>query len=113
MHRKVVKVRALTLKMKTLETRVQELAAEIRSTKSLVEALEIENDKLRQHLALVYDVPTEGEHRPGQGPGEQVTGRQNLVNLYGEGFHICNIHFGQARTGECLFCAAFLRRERG
>lgn len=79
--------------------------------KNLIEELEAENEKLRQHLALVYDVKPE-ENRTGDGAGEEVTGRQNLVNLYAEGFHICNIHFGQARAGECLFCVAFLRRER-
>ena len=79
--------------------------------KNMVGALEAENEKLRQHLALVYDVQQEGE-APVGGTDEQVTGRQNLENLYAEGFHICNIHFGQTRTSECLFCAAFFRRER-
>lgn len=97
--------------MKALETKAQDLLAEIKSTKSLVAELEAENEKLRQHLALVYDVKP-GENIPDYGTGEPVTGRQNLANLYTEGFHVCNIHFGQARLGECLFCAAFLRREK-
>jgi len=98
--------------MKALETRAQDLLAEIKSMKSMVGALEAENEKLRQHLALVYDVQQEGEAWVVGDTDEQVTGRQNLENLYAEGFHICNIHFGQTRTSECLFCAAFFRRER-
>jgi len=73
--------------------------------------LETENEKLRQHLALVYDVRQEGETGAADA-APPLTGRRNLENLYLLGFHICNIHFGQTRTSECLFCAAFLRRER-
>jgi len=54
--------------------------------------------------------------RDGAGSGqsaERVTGQQNLANLYNQGFHVCNIYFGQMRDSECLFCAAFLHREQG
>lgn len=105
-------VNPLTLKMKALEARVQELLSEIKNMKNVVEVLETENAKLRQQLILMYDLQDNDDAGSGGSP-KRVTGRQNLVNLYGQGFHVCNIYFGQLREGECLFCAAFLRREQG
>ena len=34
----------------------------------------------------------------------------SIGSLYSEGYHVCPEEFGHKRTGECLFCAAFMRR---
>jgi len=99
--------------MKVLESRAQDLLAEIKSLKNLVDVLETENVKLRHQLALVYDAQDSTEAGRDGFPTDRVAGRPNLANLYKEGFHVCNIAFGQTREGECLFCASFLRRKQG
>lgn len=33
-----------------------------------------------------------------------------LGQLYEDGFHVCNIHYGSLRKGECLFCMQNLQR---
>jgi len=60
----------------------------------------------------MYDMQKKDELGSGGAPN-RVTGRQNLANLYNQGFHVCNIYFGQMRDSECLFCSAFLHREQG
>lgn len=40
--------------------------------------------------------------------------RQNLMNIYEDGFHICNISYGQRRGNDeqCMFCLDILYGER-
>lgn len=74
--------------------------------KSQIEILEEENAKLRQQLAVMSGVGKNGEENP------PPAGLKNLVDLYREGFHICNLYFGRLRSGDCLFCAAFLHKNQ-
>lgn len=107
-------MKPLVLKMKAMEARVQELLNEVKSVRNLVEALETENAKIKTQLMLMCHGQQESDAAAAGAPGpDQVTGWENLVHLHRSGFHVCNIQFGQIRTGECLFCLAFMQREPG
>jgi regulator of replication initiation timing len=91
-----------------IETKLHALIAELQEVKNKARRLEKENAGLRKELAGfraaadLDDIPL---------PPELREKRLNLLMLYDQGYHVCNVEFGEERSDDCLFCMAFLRRE--
>lgn len=64
--------------------------------------LRLENSKLRERLAKEEE----------QGIKSSNFGKQNLENIYVDGFHVCTDYYGQRRDsdGPCIFCETLLNR---
>ncbi|OJG19028.1 initiation-control protein yabA [Enterococcus canis] len=69
--------------------------------------LEIENQRLREHLQEI-NKPTDGKAKG------LSKSRMNLEKLYEEGFHVCNVLYGSRRENdeECAFCLDVIYGER-
>lgn len=95
------------------EDKLKLLMEELQFLKMRAYALEDENEKLRNEIMDVYEYYLKESGDTKQRPAKkQGQGFENLVRLYNEGFHICNMHFGQFRSdGDCLFCMGFLKKK--
>ncbi|MGC6769501.1 DNA replication initiation control protein YabA [Enterococcus sp. LJL128] len=73
--------------------------------------LEIENQRLREHLQELNQI-AQAEADPSK--QELSKSRMNLEKLYEEGFHVCNILYGSRRENdeECAFCLDVIYGER-
>lgn len=65
--------------------------------------LRLENSKLRERL-------TQEEKQDTKTTNE---GKENLENIYEDGFHICTFSYGQRRDNDepCMFCLELLNRD--
>ncbi len=68
--------------------------------------------ELNDHLNQYQEENLENESK--DGPQVMSKARQNLMNIYEDGFHICNISYGQRRGNDeqCMFCLDILYGER-
>lgn len=72
------------------------------------QTLRMENDHLRERLAKEAQTLDEEE------TSGLTKSRLNLENIYEDGFHVCNIFYGQRRVEDepCAFCLEVIYGER-
>lgn len=105
-------MKPLTNLLIEFENKFNEIFQELRDLKMRAYALEDENEKLRKELTDVYrHCLAEGAGKTGQPQQSRRQGFANLSRLYNDGFHVCHMHFGQSRSGDCLFCLGFLGKK--
>lgn len=87
----------LSIALGELEGRLNEALKEVRRLRTQARTLEEENQRLRTFMFA---------------PLEEEGGRQQLLRLYQEGFHVCPPHFARVRDSQgCLFCESFLEKK--
>jgi regulator of replication initiation timing len=96
----------LFVQVANMEERIGELYVELGALKKKIVDMIEENQRLLRENEQLHQWMTEQNGRL-----VLPSGSDNLMKIYQEGFHICNLKYGSLRTeGECLFCHAFLHR---
>jgi regulator of replication initiation timing len=103
-------VQGLFKHIKEMEIKLHSLLAEMQELKREIREADEENSRLRNELAAFYRAELVNG-TVNKAEGRSGAAFSNLLELYDQAFHICNLYFGRRRNGECLFCMAFLRKE--
>lgn len=98
-----------------LQRLLENLAQMKSSLQEVVEknaVLELENQRLREHIRELTEVPEEPTEK---GKQELSKSRLNLEKIYEDGFHVCNHLYGSRRMDDesCVFCLEVIYRESG
>lgn len=94
----------------TLET-LKQVKNELSQLTEENNALRIENQHLRDRLAEIIKQQTDEQQTTETG---LTKSRLNLENIYEDGFHVCNLFYGQRRVDDdpCAFCLEVIYGER-
>ena len=104
-------VDSLELELKGTLSQLSEIKGALHGLVEKNAILEIENQRLRDHLQELNKLANDSTDPSKQ---ELSKSRMNLEKLYEEGFHVCNILYGSRRENdeECAFCLDVIYGER-
>lgn len=88
----------------------------VQELKTLMREMVLEIGELKERVTRLEKTTRNGDNDVDGRSMEAVLkiqgeGYENLAALYKNGYHVCPMAYGEIRTGECLFCAAFLAKE--
>ncbi|NLL32502.1 MAG: DNA replication initiation control protein YabA [Enterococcus cecorum] len=91
-------------------TKLQKMKQSIQELVEKNTELELENQKLREHLRETNQTNPNSSKKMKQALS---TSRKNLENIYEEGFHVCYDLYGSRRANDepCAFCLEVIYRE--
>lgn len=94
----------------TLET-LKQMKEELSQMTEENHALRMENQHLRDRLAEIIKQQATEKQTNESG---LTKSRLNLENIYEDGFHVCNLFYGQRRVDDdpCAFCLEVIYGER-
>lgn len=105
-----------------LEQQAKKYVEQLGIVKEELSRINQENHKLRMENQYLRDrldselVKNEAEQvdENGDNPAGLTKSRLNLENIYEDGFHVCNLFFGQRREGDspCAFCLEVIYGDR-
>lgn len=98
----------LEVELSTTMNQLLEIKEALRDLVEKNTELELENQHLRQHLEELDKEQVTPTRQ------ELSKSRMNLEKLYEEGFHVCNVMYGQRRQDDesCAFCLDVIYGER-
>jgi regulator of replication initiation timing len=88
-------VQSILKHLKSMEAKMHALLAEMQELKYDIRHMEQENDRLRQELAACYSKIAIDDPDAGTA-GKTGVAFSNLLELYDQDFHICNLYFGHS-----------------
>ena len=98
--------------LQQLLTKLAEIKNSLQDVVEKNTTLELENQRLRQHIRELNQVAGSPSEKVKQ---ELSQSRMNLEKIYEEGFHVCYDLYGSRREHDepCAFCLEVIYRESG